>query len=175
MTGTKNTVAATTSVDALVRARHEALTAHVAGPHRMEMVANVNDVVYINDSKATFIDAALDSLVSLEARVIWIAGTWSDDMSEGQVAELLRERVSALVLFGVAAEELPADTGCEVYLADNVPMAVFLARELASPMKWCSSVRHVRAAAVMRITRNVVPISSGPSGNWNKERTPTRA
>jgi UDP-N-acetylmuramoylalanine--D-glutamate ligase len=132
-TGPKNTVAATTSVDALVRARHEALTAHVAGPHRMEMVANVNDVVYINDSKATFIDAALDSLVSLEARVIWIAGTWSDDMSEGQVAELLRERVSALVLFGVAAEELPADTGCEVYLADNLPMAVFLARELARP------------------------------------------
>ncbi|MBL7980639.1 MAG: hypothetical protein JNL52_02400 [Flavobacteriales bacterium] len=131
--GHNNTTSASTSVDALVRARQGSLAAQVTGPHRMEVVANVNDVVYINDSKSTFIDATIDSLMSLDARVIWIAGTWSDDMGEGQLAELLRERVSALVLFGVAAEELPADLGCEVYLADNVPMAVFLARELARP------------------------------------------
>lgn len=97
----------------------------------MEPVASVGDVLYINDSRATFLDASLESFASLDQRVVWITGAWSDDMAEGHVQELLRERVSAVVLFGVQPENGGSSNSEKVFVADSVRMAVFLARELA--------------------------------------------
>jgi len=115
----------------LLEARKAAIAAQVSAPHRMEPVASVGDVLYINDSRATFLDASLESFASLDKRVVWITGAWSDDMAEGHVQELLRERVSAVVLFGVQPENGGTSNGDKVFVADSVRMAVFLARELA--------------------------------------------
>lgn len=113
----------------LLEARRSALSAQGAGPHRLEPVASLNDVLYINDSRATFLDASLESFASLDQRVVWISGAWSDDMAEGHVQELLADRVSAVVLFGLQAES--TQHGPNVFVADSLRMAVFLARELA--------------------------------------------
>ncbi len=106
----------------LLEARRSAMLGQGAGPHRLEPVATVNDVLYINDSRATF-------LASLDSRVVWICGAWSDDMGEGHVQELLADQVSSVVLFGVQPENIKEQN--RVFAADSVRMAVFLARELA--------------------------------------------
>lgn len=115
----------------LLEARRSAMLSQGAGPHRLEPVASVNDVLYINDSRATFLDASLESFATLDQRVVWISGAWSDDMAEGHVQELLAERVLAVVLFGIRPENLEERN--KVFAVDSVRMAVFLARELAEP------------------------------------------
>lgn len=119
----------TSAASDLVQARNQGLQG-MRAPHRLEHVATVEEVFYINDSAATFLDAALASLSTMERRTVWIMGCWSDDMSEGHVQDLMRERVSAVVLFGHEGDA-PSLQGATIYLADNVRMAVFLARELA--------------------------------------------
>lgn len=113
----------------LLDARRGALSNQ--GPHRLEPVATIEQVLYVNDSKATFLDAALESLGQMDQRVVWIAGAWSDDMTEGHVQELLKERVSAVVLFGPLAEV--QGEGVQVFHAEELRTAVFVARELANP------------------------------------------
>ena len=115
----------------LLEARKAAARTGHGAPHQMEVVATVNDVVYVNDSRSTFLDATLTSLGSLDRKAVWIAGAWSDDLADGYAQELLAERVSAIVLFGVNADEQGFADGGNVFLADDVRMAVFLARELA--------------------------------------------
>jgi UDP-N-acetylmuramoylalanine--D-glutamate ligase len=115
----------------LLEARRVALAGQGSAPHRLEPVASVDDVLYINDSRATFLDASLEAFAALDQRVVWISGAWSDDMAEGHVQELLAERVSALVLFGVQPDHVREADHDKVFVADNVRMAVFLARELA--------------------------------------------
>jgi UDP-N-acetylmuramoylalanine--D-glutamate ligase len=115
----------------LLEARKAAAMAGPGASHQMEVVATVNEVLYINDSRSTFLDATLSSLGSLDRKAVWIAGAWSDDLADGYAQELLAERVSAIVLFGMTADEQGFTDGGNVFLADDVRMAVFLARELA--------------------------------------------
>lgn len=115
----------------LLEARRAALAGH--GPHRLEVVATVNDVLYINDSKATFLDATLEALSSIEGRIVWIVGTWSEEMGEGQAQALLRDRVAAVVFYGPAAAKAHASQPEHVFLAEELRTAVFVARELAKP------------------------------------------
>ena len=119
----------------LVEARRAALAGQSTGPHRMEHVAEVKGVVYINDSKATFLDATLDSLGQLEGQVVLIVGELTMEMDEGLVGELLRDKVAAVVLFGVkpgANEEPPTVPVEHFYATEDLRTAVFLANELAA-------------------------------------------
>ena len=52
----------------------EGLATFVNAPHRLEMIATINDVDFINDSKATNIDATLQALRAMTKPIIWIAG-----------------------------------------------------------------------------------------------------
>jgi len=88
----------------LLEARQAAIEAQGQGPHRMEMVLSVDGVIYINDSKSTFLDATLEALGNMDQRVVWITGAWSDEMAQSQVVELMQEHVSAVVLFGPVKE-----------------------------------------------------------------------
>jgi UDP-N-acetylmuramoylalanine--D-glutamate ligase len=118
----------------LVDARRTALAAQGPGPHRMELVASVKGVPYINDSKATFLDATLESLGQVEGRVVWIAGDLSNEMDEGYVQDILREKVAVMVLFGRAADPIDAASPApvpHVYVTQELRTAVFLAHELA--------------------------------------------
>jgi UDP-N-acetylmuramoylalanine--D-glutamate ligase len=127
---TKN---ATSTGAQLIAAREGSLGAR---PHSMEQVAVLAEVVYINDSKSTYLDATLDSLGLLEARVIWIAGMSTSDLGEGHIQELLEERVTAVVRFGSSADQEGADLRPfkgPLYHAGDLRTAVFLARELAKP------------------------------------------
>lgn len=120
----------------LVDARRAALSAQGPGPHRLEHVAAVKDIPFINDSKATFLDAALESLAQMPGKVVWIVGDLSSEMDEGYVQELLKEKVSAMVLFGRIVDGVERDGMSPVehlYVTDELRTAVFLANELVRP------------------------------------------
>lgn len=71
--------------------------------HRMEPVATINDVHYINDSKATNIDSVIYALKSVEGPIVWIAG----GLDKGNEYRLLdTSAVKALVILGPNKEKL---------------------------------------------------------------------
>ncbi len=119
----------------LVEARASALGELWSAPHRMEFVGTVRGVEYINDSRATFLDAALQSLASIEKPVLWITGELPEGLREGGVLDLLRDRVRALILCTPGVDDVPdglREALGQAFLAGDVRTAVFLAHELAA-------------------------------------------
>lgn len=75
-------------------------------PHRMETVAEHQDIRWVNDSKATNIGAAATALQSLDSDVIWIAGGQGKGADFSDLRDALSERVKALILFGEDADQI---------------------------------------------------------------------
>ena len=69
--------------------------------HRLEPVLSVGDVLYINDSKATNIDAAWYALECQSRPVVWIVGGTDKGNDYSVLDKLVRERVKAIVCMGV--------------------------------------------------------------------------
>ncbi len=102
----------------------EAMTTFPGLAHRMQEVARVGIVPFINDSKATNWDAAEKALKSFE-RIYWIAG----GISKAGGIEPLRplfERVKRAYLIGVSAEEFSKtlDGDTEIVMCGTLPRAV---------------------------------------------------
>lgn len=77
-------------------------------PHRLERVAEVDGVAYVNDSKATNVSAAVAALRSFEGGVRAILGGRAKGEPFEPLAEPVRERCSACYLIGEAAEPIAA-------------------------------------------------------------------
>ncbi|MCL5409098.1 MAG: UDP-N-acetylmuramoyl-L-alanine--D-glutamate ligase [Candidatus Omnitrophica bacterium] len=76
--------------------------------HRLEKIAEINGIIYINDSKATNIDAvkrALESFSS-EKNIILIMGGKDKGFSFTPLTKLISEKVKYLVLLGQTAERI---------------------------------------------------------------------
>lgn len=103
--------------------------------HRMQIVAEVNGVVWINDSKATNVGACIAALQGFKDRVILIAGGDAKGADMALLAPVVKVKAKAVVLIGkdahLIAQVLP--TSVEVYEADSLPKAVELAAKLAVP------------------------------------------
>ena len=69
--------------------------------HRLEPVLSVGGVLYINDSKATNIDAAWYALECQSRPVVWIVGGTDKGNDYSVLADLVREKVKAIVCLGV--------------------------------------------------------------------------
>jgi UDP-N-acetylmuramoylalanine--D-glutamate ligase len=72
-------------------------------PHRLTLVAEIDGVRYVNDSKATNVDAMRRALESFDAPITLIAGGRDKDGDFASVAALVSERVRHAVLIGEAA------------------------------------------------------------------------
>lgn len=75
-------------------------------PHRLERVALIDEVLYINDSKATTTDAVWYALQSFERPIIWIAGGVDKGNDWGEILDVVRVRVKALIIIGVDPEPI---------------------------------------------------------------------
>jgi UDP-N-acetylmuramoylalanine--D-glutamate ligase len=75
-------------------------------PHRLELVATVDGVNYINDSKATNVASTIVALRSFGGGVHLIAGGRGKQQDFTPLAPLVAERCVAVYLIGEAAEEL---------------------------------------------------------------------
>ena len=69
--------------------------------HRLEPVLSIKDVLYINDSKATNIDAAWYALECQKRPVVWIVGGTDKGNDYSVLNTLVKEKVKAIVCLGV--------------------------------------------------------------------------
>lgn len=68
--------------------------------HRLEPVLSVGGVLYINDSKATNVDAAWYALEGQKRPVVWILGGKDKGNDYGIMEEVVRQKVKAIVCLG---------------------------------------------------------------------------
>lgn len=84
----------------------QALETFRALPHRLEEVAVIDGVRYINDSKGTNTDALRYALESFDAPIVLLAGGRAKKNDYSALLPLVKERVKTAVLIGEAAEEM---------------------------------------------------------------------
>lgn len=84
----------------------QALNTFVNVPHRLEYVATIDGVEYINDSKATNVDSVFYALQAMEKPVVWIAGGTDKGNDYAPIEALVRQKVKALVCLGVDNSKL---------------------------------------------------------------------
>ncbi len=82
------------------------LDTFVNDPHRLEFVANINGIDYINDSKATNVDSVFYALQAMEKPIIWIAGGTDKGNDYSPLMQLVEEKVKALICLGVDNQKL---------------------------------------------------------------------
>ncbi|MCS6958743.1 MAG: UDP-N-acetylmuramoyl-L-alanine--D-glutamate ligase [Pseudanabaenaceae cyanobacterium SKYGB_i_bin29] len=73
-------------------------------PHRLEVVANYQGVLWINDSKATNYDAAETGLKAVDAPVLLVAGGEAKAGNPQPWLRLIKDKVARVLLIGSAAE-----------------------------------------------------------------------
>jgi UDP-N-acetylmuramoylalanine--D-glutamate ligase len=83
-----------------------ALGSFVGLPHRMQTVAQAGGIEFINDSKATNVDAALKSLQGMEGPLAIILGGKDKGSDFTQMEGLLRRKARHILLIGKAAPEI---------------------------------------------------------------------
>ncbi len=79
----------------------EALSSFKPVEHRLENVLSVGGVLYINDSKATNVDAAWYALECQSRPVVWIVGGTDKGNDYSSLVPLAREKVKAMICMGL--------------------------------------------------------------------------
>lgn len=100
----KNAMAAAT-VAKLLKIRKQTIRESLEGfqgvEHRLERVSKIGNVLYINDSKATNVNATYYALESVKAPVVWIAGGVDKGNDYTELLSLVNEKVKAIICLGV--------------------------------------------------------------------------
>jgi UDP-N-acetylmuramoylalanine--D-glutamate ligase len=79
----------------------QSLSAFENVPHRLEFVARIHGIDFINDSKATNVNSAWYALETAESPVIWIAGGMDKGNDYSKLEELILKKVRAIICLGV--------------------------------------------------------------------------
>ena len=112
-----------------------ALQAYHPQPHRCEIIRELDQVLYVNDSKATNLDALEKALRSETRPVILIAGGKDKGFKFDSLAELVGVKARWVVLIGEMAERIAAawseHAPCEK--AGSLPEAVRIAWSISRP------------------------------------------
>ena len=74
--------------------------------HRLEEVAEISGVKYINDSKATNVNAAYYALESMKNPTIWIVGGVDKGNEYAEIEELVKKKVKAIVCMGIDNQKI---------------------------------------------------------------------
>ncbi|WP_432222286.1 UDP-N-acetylmuramoyl-L-alanine--D-glutamate ligase [Flavobacterium sp. TMP13] len=100
----KNAMAAS-SVAKLMQIRkatiRESLSNFQGVEHRLEKVLKIQNVQYINDSKATNVNATFFALDSMNGPTVWIVGGVDKGNDYNELMSLVREKVKAIICLGV--------------------------------------------------------------------------
>ena len=74
--------------------------------HRLEQVLKINKVQYINDSKATNVNATYYALESMGTPTIWIVGGVDKGNDYRELFKFVNEKVKAIICLGVDNQKL---------------------------------------------------------------------
>ena len=113
----------------------EAFCVYKPLPHRLEKVAEIAGVTFLNDSKATNIDALEKALLAMRSPVVLLAGGKDKGLDFDGLRPLLREKVKAVVLIGQMTEKLFAawNSAVPCVRATTLADAVERTQKLARP------------------------------------------
>lgn len=129
---------AASTVATLLRIRKQTIRESLEGfhgvEHRLENVLKINNVMYVNDSKATNVNATYFALDSMENPTVWIVGGVDKGNDYNELLPLVNEKVKAIICLGVDNQKIISafgnivDTIVEV---DSMQMAVQVAYKVA--------------------------------------------
>ncbi len=103
--------------------------------HRMEKVAELEGISFVNDSKATNVGAAIPGILAPEGKVVWIGGGKYKGIDFKPLGEPLKNKARAVVLLGESAERIrnSLPKTIPVHMVKDMEEAVKLAFSLARP------------------------------------------
>lgn len=133
----KNAMAAATVAKLLgIRKQtiRESLSSFQGVPHRLENVSKVRNVNYINDSKATNVNATFYALEAVKAPVIWIVGGEDKGNDYSELFSLVRGKVKAIICLGTNNTKIiDAFQNCAETITETQSMedAVYIASTIA--------------------------------------------
>jgi len=134
---TKNAMAAST-VAQLLKIRkatiRESLENFQGASHRLENVLKIQNVQYINDSKATNVNATFYALDSMKTPTVWIVGGQDKGNDYLSLMPLVREKVKAIVCLGLDnAKIIEVFGGVVDFIVETTSMAdaVKISKEVA--------------------------------------------
>lgn len=84
----------------------ESLEDFEGAEHRLEEVLKINGVKYINDSKATNVNATFYALDSMKTPTVWIVGGVDKGNDYFDLMPLVREKVKAIICLGVDNQKI---------------------------------------------------------------------
>ena len=132
----KNAMAAT-SVAKLMQIRkatiRESLSNFQGVEHRLEKVLKIQNVQYINDSKATNVNATFFALDSMNVPTVWIVGGVDKGNDYTELMSLVREKVKGIICLGVDNKKIIDAFGAVVDVmieVDNMNEAVRMAQRM---------------------------------------------
>ncbi|MDW3194615.1 MAG: UDP-N-acetylmuramoyl-L-alanine--D-glutamate ligase [Cytophagales bacterium] len=117
------------SIDKILKA----LKTFKNAPHRLEVVREVNGVRYINDSKATNVDAVSYALDGINQPIIWIAGGTDKGNDYDPIVSIASEKAKKLICIGEDNTPLinAFERKLEIEETTSMKKAIALASELA--------------------------------------------
>lgn len=84
----------------------ESLSSFTAVSHRLEHVLKIQNRTYINDSKATNVNATFFALESMEGPTVWIVGGQDKGNDYSSLLPLVRKKVKAIICLGVDNDKI---------------------------------------------------------------------
>jgi UDP-N-acetylmuramoylalanine--D-glutamate ligase len=133
----KNAMAAT-SVAKLLHIRKETIRESLSNfqgvEHRLEKVLKIQNVQYINDSKATNVNAAFFALDSMNVPTVWIVGGVDKGNDYSELMALVHEKVKAIICLGIDNKKIIDAFGNVVDVmieVDSMNDAVKMAQRMA--------------------------------------------
>ena len=102
--------------------------------HRLEQVAEINSVKFINDSKATNVNATYYALESMKQPTIWIVGGVDKGNDYIEIEDLVKKKVKAIVCLGIDNQKIIdffQDKMESIYSTSSMQEAVKVSKSLA--------------------------------------------
>jgi UDP-N-acetylmuramoylalanine--D-glutamate ligase len=113
-----------------------ALKTFVNAPHRLEPVGIINGIEFINDSKATNVDAVVYALGSFDRPLVWIAGGIDKGNDYTLIRDVVAKKVHTLICLGKDNTRLIgffSGVVKQIYEAQSISRVLEIALEVALP------------------------------------------
>ena len=95
-----NKIVTKTLKDQMLQNRKESLSSFTAIDHRVETVREIDNVLWINDSKSTDMGATAYSMENSQAPLIWIVGCDENERNLDIINDLALEKVKEIICYG---------------------------------------------------------------------------
>ena len=125
-------------------------------PHRLEKFLKIQGVNYINDSKATNVNAAYYALDSMRAPTIWITGGVDKGNDYTDLLPIVREKVKAIICLGINNTKIMETFKPVIEIiveTESITEAVKVANKIAVKRIMFFYLLHVQVMICLKITR----------------------